>query len=291
MIKKIISITLALIFIFTALPSCADEPAEDTAPESTLSVPETSEEIHEPLVLNSFSAREVGFNNDPYRDYLCFMPEKGSEEAERWGLIYAIGSVIKELVPRINEGEYVTITYSGEIEPLKDTEFGFITNIHSVTIKNDPREYGGINYKVAILRQNGYSGKLIISTHNDFRKLMEEDIMYPRPIADDASDYAKREISRHNNRIQLVSDYDEAFFNEYDLLMIFARTGSGGSRFDVTDISVESGICTVTIDFINQGVTCDVGQWITLISIPKEVSAGVREYQTKSNVTEIDAPF
>ena len=290
MIKKIISITLALIFIFTALPSCADEPAEDTAPETTLSVPETSEEIHEPLVLNSFSAREVGFNNDPYRDYLCFMPEKGSEEAERWGLIYAIGSVIKELVPRINEGEYVTITYSGEIEPLKDTEFGFITNIHSVTIKNDPREYGGINYKVAILRQNGYSGKLIISTHNDFTKLMEE-CMIQLPIADDASDYAKREISRHNNRIQLVSDYDEAFFNKYDLLMIFARTGSGGSRFDVTNISVESGICTVTIDFINQGVTCDVGQWITLISIPKEVSAGVREYQTKSNVTEIDAPF
>ena len=290
MIKKIISITLAFIFIFTALPSCADEPAEDTAPETTLSVPETSEEIHEPLVLNSFSATEVGFNNDPYRDYLCFMPEKGSEEAERWGCIYAIGSVIKELVPRINEGEYVTITYSGEIEPLKDTEFGFITNIHSVTIKNDPREYGGINYEVAILRQNGYSGKLIISTHNDFTKLMEE-CMIQLPIADDASDYAKREISRHNNRIQLVSDYDEAFFNEYDLLMIFARTGSGGSRFDVTDISVESGICTVTIDFIMQGVTCDVGQWIILISIPKEVSAGVREYQTKSNVTEIDAPF
>ena len=290
MIKKIISITLAFIFIFTALPSCADEPAEDTAPETTLSVPETSEETHEPLVLNSFSATEVGFNNDPYRDYLCFMPEKGSEEAERWGLIYAIGSVIKELVPRINEGEYVTITYSGEIEPLKDTEFGFITNIHSVTIKNDPREYGGINYEVAILRQNGYSGKLIISTHNDFTKLMEE-CMIQLPIADDASDYAKREISRHNNRIQLVSDYDEAFFNEYDLLMIFARTGSGGSRFDVTDISVESGICTVTIDFIMQGVTCDVGQWIILISIPKEVSAGVREYQTKSNVTEIDAPF
>ena len=290
MIKKIISITLALIFIFTALPSCANEPAEDTAPETTLSVPETSEEIHEPLVLNSFSATEAGFNNDPYRDYLCFMPEKGSEEAERWGRIYAIGSVIKELVPRINEGEYVTITYSGEIEPLKDTEFGFITNIHSVTIKNYPREYGGINYEVAILRQNGYSGKLIISTHNDFTKLMEE-CMIQLPIADDASDYAKREISRHNNRIHLVSNYDEEFFSDYDLLMVFKRTGSGGSRFDVTDISVESGICTVTIDFTKRGVTCDVGQWIALISIPKEVSAGVTEYKTRSNVSELDAPL
>jgi hypothetical protein len=288
--KKIISIFLAFIFLFSALPSCNEAVGNDSTPETILPVPETSKGTSEPLILNSFSATEVGFNNDPYRDYLCFMPEKGSEEAERWGRIYAIGSVIKELVPRINEGEYVTITYSGEIEPLKDTEFGFITNIHSVTIKNDPREYGGINYEVAILRQNGYSGKLIISTHNDFTKLMEE-CMIQLPIADDASDYAKREISRHNNRIQLVSDYDEAFFNEYDLLMIFARTGSGGSRFDVTDISVESGICTVTIDFTKRGVTCDIGQWIALISIPKEVSAGVTEYKTRSNVSELDAPL
>ena len=120
---------------------------------------------------------------------------------------------------------------------------------------------------------------------------MEEDIMYPRPIADDASDYAKMAISRRNNRIHLVSNYDEDFFSDYDLLMVFKRTGSGGSRFDVTDISVESGICTVTIDFTKRGVTCDIGQWIALISFPKEVSAGVTEYKTRSNVSELDAPL
>ncbi len=304
MLKKTISAIIAVIMLFSALSSCSDIPSEDSTQEISTASPETSETTPEEPVLHSFSAREVSFNNDPFDDYLCFLPEKDSEESERWGRIYVIGSISKELLPYVNEGEYATITYSGEIEPLADSEYGFINNVHSITIKNDPREYGGKSFGVAIMRQNfdweqislnagsasAGSGKLIMSSHNEFTKLMEEHILYRHPIPEDANDFVKMSASRVNNRIHLISDYDEAFFSDFDLLMIFKRTGSGGTRFDVTDISIESGLCTVTIDVTERGDTDDVGSWIVLISIPKEVNAGVTEYKTHSNITELNAP-
>ncbi len=86
--KKFISITLALIFIFTALSSCEGVPTE-----TTLSAPETTEEIPEEPVLYSFYAFEAGYSSE----YVRFIPEKGSEEAENWTWIYAVGMLNGEV--------------------------------------------------------------------------------------------------------------------------------------------------------------------------------------------------
>lgn len=293
MIKKTITIFLAFIFLFSALPSCNESTGEGGTPE-TETIPETSEEMPEETVLRSFSAMEVSFNNDPFDDYLCFLPEKGSEESERWGRIYVIGSISKELLPYVNEGEYATVTYSGEIAPLADSEYGFINNVHSITIKNDSREYGGKNYGVAIMRQdydwaqislsagkaNAGSGKLIMSSHDEFTKLMEEHILRQHPVPEDATDFAKMFVTRFNNRIHLISDYDEDFFKSNDLLIIFRQAHSGSLRYDVTDITHESGVCTITVEELEFPQTDDIAHWIIFVSIPKEITSSVTLYKT-----------
>lgn len=244
--------------------------------------------------MRSFSAREVSFNNDPFDDHLCFLPEKSSEESERWGRIYVIGSISKELLPYVNEGEYATVTYSGEIAPLADSEYGFINNVHSITIKNDSREYGGKNYGVAIMRQdydwaqislsagkaNAGSGKLIMSSHDEFTKLMEEHILRQHPVSEDATDFAKMFVTRFNNRIHLISDYDEDFFKSNDLLIIFRQAHSGSLRYDVTDITHEAGVCTITIEELEFPLTDDIAHWMIFVAIPKEITASVTLYKT-----------
>jgi hypothetical protein len=267
---------------------------EDSTQGISTASPETSEIVTEEPVLHSFSAREVSFNNDPFDDYLCFLPKQGSEESGRWGRIYVIGSINEELFPFIDEGEFVTITYSGEIEPLADSEYGFIKNVHSVTLQNDPREYGGKNYGVAIMRQdydwaqislsegsaNAGSGKLIMSSHNEFTKLMEEHILHQHPIPEDATDFAKMFVTRFNNRIHLISNYDEDFFKSNDLLIIFRQAHSGSLRYDVTDITIDSGICTITIEELEFPHTDDLEHWMIFVAIPKEITASVTLYKT-----------
>ena len=62
--------------------------------------------------------------------------------------------------------------------------------------------------------------------------------------------------------------------------MIPITSGSGGHRFDVTDILIESGVCTVTYENTVKGSSDDMAYWIIIVAIPKEVSASVTEYNT-----------
>ena len=56
--------------------------------------------------------------------------------------------------------------------------------------------------------------------------------------------------------------------------------GQGSIRYDVTDVKIESGVCTVTYEEIAPPGTADLEYWIIFISIPKEISAQITEYKT-----------
>lgn len=296
MIKKIITIFLACIFLFSALTSCSDIPSDDSTQEISTASPETSEIVTEEPVLHSFSAREVSFHKDPFKDYLCFLPEKGSEESERWGRIYTVESINEELFPSIDEGEFVTITYSGAIEPLADSEYGFIENVHSVTLQNDPREYGGIGYGVGILRQrsHGLDGvtlnargegeglpMLLAADRSELTEIIDYYLFYEMSeITDSMSDFQKTSIIRRGKRPQLLDGYDEDFFKSNDLLIIFKQAHSGSLRYDVTDITHESGVCTITVEELEFPHTDDIAHWMIFVSIPKEITASVTLYKT-----------
>lgn len=81
-----------------------------------------------------------------------------------------------------------------------------------------------------------------------------------------------------NQRRQLLDGYDDAFFKNNDLLMIFNKEGSGSVRYDVTDVAIESGLCKVTIQTVEPDGSCNMAYWIIFVSIPKEASSTIAKY-------------
>ena len=81
-----------------------------------------------------------------------------------------------------------------------------------------------------------------------------------------------------NQRRQLLDGYDDAFFKNNDLLMIFNKEGSGSVRYDVTDVAIESGHCNVTVQTVEPDGSCDIAFWLIFVSIPKDVSSSITKY-------------
>ncbi len=285
MLKRIISLALALYVPMLVLSSCFDgEPSP--APESSSNALEsTAETAPEEPVLRSFYARAVGH----YHDYMCYEPEKDTEEFKRWGRIYVDPIANSDTMIYYEEGEVYEIFYSGEIEQMPDSEYGFIKELHSFRIKSSPREYGGIDYEVAIMREafavkqfkeDTGSNIVLAKSRHELSEMIDRYFLSQREIPDDATELQKETLTQVNNRKQLIDGYDEEFFEQYDLLMISITASSGSLRFDVTDIVIESGICTVTYEITSKPITDDMAYWMIFVAIPKEVSASVTEYKT-----------
>ncbi len=179
---------------------------------------------------------------------------------------------------------------------MPDSEYGFITNVHSVILKNDPREYDGINYRVGVLRQRAHSldgialntrgeaeglPMLLATDRVELAEMIDYYLFDEIPeITDSMSDFQKASIARGGNRPALLNGYDEDFFKENDLLMIFRQAHSGTLRYDVTDITLESGVCIITVEELEEPITDNIANWIIFVSIPKKVSTNVTKYKT-----------
>lgn len=289
--KKIISIMLTFIFIFTALPSCADEPADNTAPETTLSIPETTEET----VLHSFYAIEKTYK----QGYVVLGPMDGSAEAETWDYLYLTDFTDGTPCPRLAWGEVVEVVYSGEIEAMPNTESGhtqgYIKNVHSMKIKVDAREYGNIDYSVAFM-QEGHRideikkigltagkedvryGMLLAASRNELDDLIGNYFMIEGTADEYSSDQIKESVARNNQRDRLLEVYNEEFFKSNDLLMIFIKQGFGYMEYDIADITLESGVLTVNIELDDLGAD-NIEYWIIFVSIPQKTNAQITEYR------------
>ena len=293
MTKKIISAALAFLFIFTALTSCQGTPVEDDTPALT-TVPETTEAVREEPVINSLYADRVYFSFDPENDYAYLIALNGTEEREKWELIYVDPEKNEDILIYYEEGEVYEVFYFGEITTMENG-YGYIEQLHSFRIASSPREYGGIDYSVSILREGfdktaisrlslAAEGKsesermLLVESFDEFSSMINSCFMYQIDFFDNPTWIQKRSIAFHNQRVQLLDGFDTDFFTDHDLLMIFIA-GSGNMSFDVENISVESGLCDVVIDSTEPPITDDTKYWIICISIPKEVSAGITEYK------------
>ena len=294
MTKKFISAALAFLFIFTALSSCRGTPVEEDAPALT-TVPETTEAIPDDPVINSFYADYVKFSFDPAEDYAYLIAANGTEEHEKWKRIYVDPEKNKDILIFYQEGEVYEVFYFGEITTTDDG-YGYVEQLHSFRIMTSPREYGGIGYSVSVLRESYNSdairplslaarGKseypllLLAQTFEEFAPMIGSCFMGKMEIPENPTYIQKKTLTFYNQRQQLLDVYDAAFFNSHDLLMIFISSGSGSERYDVEDISVEEGLCNVTVRITEPSGTCDMENWIIYISIPKEVSAAVNEYK------------
>jgi hypothetical protein len=176
--------------------------------------------------------------------------------------------------------------------------YGYIEQLHSFRIASSPREYGGIDYSVSILREGfdptaisrlslAAEGKsesermLLVESFDEFSSMINSCFMYQIDFFDNPTWIQKRITAFRNQRTQLLDGFDTEFFTDNDLLMIFLYVGSGSLRYDVEDISIESGLCDVAVRTTHPDGTCDMESWIICVSIPKEVSAGISEYSVQ----------
>ncbi len=286
--KKLLAFILATFMLFSFV-SCFDGTPEVTP------APETTEKVPEEPVLHSFYSGQILFSYDE-SDNFYLTTQKGTEEYEKWGRIYVDPAANSDVLIYYEEGELYEIFYSGEIVPMADSQYGYVEKLHNIRIVTSPREYDGIGYDVMILRQGfaenaiapvslAAEGKssgglmLLAESQDEFTEMADSYFMLEREIPENATELQRKTITMMNQRRQLLDGYDEGFFKNNDLLMIFIETGSGSVRYDVTDIGIESGLCTVTVQTVKPDCTCNMAYWIIFISIPKEVSSTITEYK------------
>ena len=294
--EKILVLAITIISVLSALVSCSQVPNEELPIETTVT-PETTEAIPDDPVINSFYADYVNFSFHPEDDYAYLIALNGTKEREKWERIYVDPEKNEDILIYYEEGEVYEVFYFGEITTMEDG-YGYIEQLHSFRIASSPREYGGIDYSVSILREDfdptaisrlslAAEGKsesermLLVRSFDEFSSMINSCFMHQIDFFDNPTWIQKRSIAFHNQRVQLLDGFDAEFFTDNDLLMIFLRVGSGSLRYDVEDISIESGLCDVAVRTTHPDGTCDMESWIICVSIPKEVSAGISEYSVE----------
>lgn len=294
--EKILVLAITIISVLSTLVSCSQVPNEELPIETTVT-PETTEAIPDDPVINSFYADYVKFSFDPAEDYAYLIAANGTEEHEKWKRIYVAPEKNKDILIFYQEGEVYEVFYFGEITTMEDG-YGYIEQLHSFRIASSPREYGGIDYSVSILREGfdptaisrlslAAEGKsesermLLVESFDEFSSMINSCFMYQIDFFDNPTWIQKRITAFRNQRVQLLDGFDTEFFTDNDLLMIFLHVGSGSLRYDVEDISIESGLCDVAVRTTHPDGTCDMESWIICVSIPKEVSAGISEYSVQ----------
>lgn len=296
MTKRILTLIITLILTLLPLSSCFEgEQDVQTQPDSNAESTSTDTEAEtEEVILHSFYAtgRFSG-------EYLNLQPAEGSPEADEWDVIVAESMIRGEVCPYLAEGETVKVVYEGNIEPieLKYEKGGAIQKLHSITIKTDPRTYGGVDYGVAIIRELYYKSKaaeqninagkekmgydmLIAESTAELEEYRDSIIFPPREITGNVTDEMKESLQRHEQRKTLLAEYNDEFFENNVLLMAFIESGSGTLRFDVSDVSINNGVCLITIDMLNEPITEDMAYWVIFVSIPRAVAESVTEYET-----------
>lgn len=294
--EKILVLAITIISVLSALVSCSQVPNEELPIETTVT-PETTEAIPDDPVINSFYADYVNFSFHPEDDYAYLIALNGTEEREKWERIYVDPEKNEDILIYYEEGEVYEVFYFGEITTMEDG-YGYIEQLHSFRIASSPREYGGIDYSVSILREGfdptaisrlslAAEGKsesermLLVESFDEFSSMINSCFMYQIDFFDNPTWIQKRSTAFHNQRVQLLDGFDTEFFTDNDLLMIFLYVGSGSLRYDIEDISIESGLCDVAVRTTHPDGTCDMESWIICVSIPKEVSAGISEYSVQ----------
>lgn len=294
--EKILVLAITIISVLSALVSCSQVPNEELPIETTVT-PETTEAIPDDPVINSFYADRVYYSFDPENDYAYLIALSDTEEREKWERIYVDPEKNDDILIYYEEGEVYEVFYFGEITTTDDG-YGYVEQLHSFRIMTSPREYGGIDYSVSILREGfdptaisrlslaaeGKSeseGMILVESFDEFSSMINSCFMHQIDFFDNPTWIQKRSTAFHNQRVQLLDGFDTEFFTDNDLLMIFLYVGSGSLRYDVEDISIESGLCDVAVRTTHPDGTCDMESWIICVSIPKEVSAGISEYSVQ----------
>lgn len=75
--------------------------------------------------------------------------------------------------------------------------------------------------------------------------------------------------------IDAMTRYDDAFFFEKALVIVYLKTSSGSNRYQVTDVKKTKNNVIIHIkQLMPQLMTCDMAEWNVLVELSKEDIAG-----------------
>ncbi len=84
--------------------------------------------------------------------------------------------------------------------------------------------------------------------------------------------------------IEVTTEYDAAFFENNNLLLLYARESSGSNRHLVSNVSIQADTVTVVVDTLLPGAgDCDMAGWLivmpfTKAQLPREATVIARRY-------------
>ncbi len=78
--------------------------------------------------------------------------------------------------------------------------------------------------------------------------------------------------------------YDEAFFDDNTLFVIYLAASSGSFRYGVSGLDISDGCLTVSVTELNdpEAVTDDMAGWFLLVSLPEEELSDCTSFDAKT---------
>lgn len=80
--------------------------------------------------------------------------------------------------------------------------------------------------------------------------------------------------------LDATAKYDEAFFEENSLMLVYVTSGSGSDRFGVKQVCCDNGVFWIQVEQTNNPEigTCDMAGWFITVAVPDSVVAGCTEF-------------
>ncbi len=100
-----------------------------------------------------------------------------------------------------------------------------------------------------------------------------------------AMDSGYNEVPSFND---VTADYDETFFNENDLMLVYVSANSGSYRFGVNSVFCNGNSFCIHIEQLNIPVvgTADMAGWFITVAVPNSMVANCSEFDADLNNIE-----
>ncbi|MBE6888218.1 MAG: hypothetical protein E7484_07385 [Ruminococcaceae bacterium] len=97
-----------------------------------------------------------------------------------------------------------------------------------------------------------------------------------------AMDYGYDEVSSFNDA---TADYNETFFEENALMLVYVGAGSGTYRFGVSSVFCNGNSFCIHIEQTNKPevVTCDMAGWFITVAVPDSMIEDCTEFDADLN--------
>ncbi len=156
-------------------------------------------------------------------------------------------------------------------------------NEYNINMTED--EVSAIEYKADYIRIDGSgdADEAFVKTETQGNNNKDELLLKKAETKEELDRFI--EVLRDSDSVwdsieEVASKYDEAFFDDNVLLLIYVGEGSGSIRHKVNEIQVEDGKLSVFIDRIVPEVgTCDMAGWLITVELDSSVTSGCTEFE------------